>query len=421
MPEPDSATATSPRTLHVASDGNDAADGSPEQPMATIQAAIDVAAPGSTVVVGPGAYGPFVLDRPGLAVVAAPGDRPRVQGPVAIRGTHNVLLRGLDIGGVTTRYEAGVGVERSSDVSLVDLVVRGNSFGIEIVDSDQVTVADSEVTDNASGIEVHGSSPGTRIEGNRIIGNRRDLDPSRGGTGVNLYLTDGVTIVDNEIAANHTVDRADGVGVEVYASSRVVIADNRFHGNLDVLETGTDADHDCRELTIVGNVGWAEGPGEQRGMILRCAAESLVAHNTLVNLDRFAFDVSHRHGPYGASVAGLRIIDNIAVGGRAFSIDNRLPKSVVIDHNLVQRGGEAKYGSWLAFVAGRGNTRSLAEFQRWTGFQRHGIMADPRFTDAAGLDFTLRADSPAVDRAAPIDDRPFLGPAPDIGSSEYAP
>lgn len=410
-----------PTTLHVAVDGDDAADGSTGHPLATIQAAIDAGSPGSTIRVAPGDYGPFVLDRPDLSVVGEGAEPPRVQGPIRIRGTQDVVVRGLDVSGVTTRYEPGIGVERSSNVTLVDLRVHGNSFGIEIVDSSAVTVTASEITDNASGIEVHGASEGTRIEGNRIVANRRDLDRSRGGTGVNLYFTSGVTVADNEIADNHTVDRSDGVGVEVYGSSDVTISDNRFHGNLDVLETGTDADHACRHLIITGNLAWAEGKGEQRGLILRCAADSLVAYNTLVDLDLFGFDVSHKHGRYGASVAGLQIVDNIAVGGRAFSIDNRLPRSVVIDRNLTQPGRGAKYGDWLAFVAGHGNTRSLAEFRRWTRFQRHGLVADPRFSDRASREFTLRADSPAIDAGHPIPGRSFEGRAPDLGYSEYTP
>jgi len=418
---PPPAAAPGPVTLHVAAGGDDAADGSTGSPMATIQAAVDVAPPGSTIRVGAGDYGPFILDRPGLSIVAEPGERPRVQGPIRIRGTRDVRLQGLDVSGVTTRYEAGVGIDRSSGVSLVDLLVHGNSFGIEIVDSKAVTVTDSEIKDNASGIEVHGPSEGTRIERNRIVANQRDLDQSRGGTGINLYLTSGVTIAANEIADNHTADRGDGVGVEIYGASDVAILDNRFHGNLDILETGTDKDHACRGLTVVGNLAWADGPDEQHGMILRCAADSLVAYNTLVDLDLFAFDVSHRHGRYGASVGGLHIVDNIAVGGRAFSIDSRLPKSVVIDRNLTRRGRSAKYGDWLAFVDGHGNTRSLAEFRRWTGLQRHGIIADPGFSDPTTGDFTLRAGSPAIDKGRPIPDRPFLGRAPDLGFSEHTP
>jgi nitrous oxidase accessory protein NosD len=421
IPAPPSATIEGPRTIHVSSVGDDAADGSLGHPLASIQAAVDAATPGSTIRIGAGDYGSFFVDRSDLTIIAEPGERPRVTGPIQLRGVRDVRLQGIDVTGVTKQYEAGVDVRGSIGVALSDLLVHGNSFGIEIADSSAVTVTDSEITDNASGIEIHGPSKDTRIEGNRIHANQRDLDTSRGGTGINLYQTEGVTIVGNEIADNHTVGRGDGVGVEVYGSSGLSILDNRFHGNLDVLETGTDKGHACGDLRIVGNVAWAEGAGDQHGMILRCAAHSLVANNTLVDLDLFAFDVSHRHGRYGASVDGLRIINNIAAGGRAFSIDSKLPKSVVIDRNLVQRGRKATYGNWLAFVSGHGNTRSLPELRRWTGFQRHGISADPRFKDPAAHDFTLLAGSPAIDKGAQVADMEYTGSAPDIGAAEFAP
>ncbi len=421
IPSPTAAAPSSPRTIHVAADGDDAADGSAEHPLATIQAAVDAAPAGSTIRIATGDYGSFVVDRPGLTILGEPGDRPRIQGPIKVRGARDLSIGGLDVSGVTTRYQSAIDIHGSEDVTLTDLLVHGNSFGVGIFDSTGVIVADSEITDNASGIEVHGPSPGTHIAGNRIVANQRDLDASRGGTGVNLYQTSGVTVSENEIADNHTRNRGDGVGIEVYGSSQLSILDNRFHGNLDVLETGTDADHQCRDLTIVGNTTWSEGPGEQHGMILRCAAASLVAHNTLVGADLFAFDVSHRHGRYGAPVDGLRIVNNIAVGGRAFSIDSKLPKSVVIDHNLVRRGADAKYGDWIAYVTGHGNTRSLPQLRRWTGFQRHGIVGDPKFRDPAAHDYTLLPGSPAIDRGIVLPDTEYAGRGPDLGAAEAAP
>ena len=421
MPGAIAAVPSRPRTIHVAGDGDDGADGSAQHPLATIQAAVDAAPEGSTIRVAAGDYGPFVVDRPGLTIVGEPGERPRVTGPIKIRGAKDLAVAGLDVSGVTTRYQAGIDISGSADVTMTDMLVHGNSFGIEIADSTGVIVSASEITDNASGIEVHGPSEGTRIEGNRIVGNQRDLDASRGGTGINLYQTSGVTVAENEIADNHTKARDDGVGIEVYGSSHLSILDNRFHGNLDVLETGTDPDHACRDLAIVGNTAWREGPGEQHGMILRCAADSLVAHNTIVGADLFAFDVSHRHGRYGASVDGLRIVNNIAVGGRAFSIDSKLPKSVVIDRNLVRRGRDAKYGDWIAFVVRHGNTRSLAELRRWTGFQRHGVVGDPKFRDPSAHDYTLLPGSPAIDRGMVLPDIEYVGSGPDLGAAEAAP
>jgi hypothetical protein len=52
-------------------------------------------------------------------------------------------------------------------------------------------------------------------------------------------------------------------------------------------------------------------------------------------------------------------------------------------------GSTATYATHVAYVAGRGNTDSLAEFTSWTGLDIHGIQADPRFLDADGRDYRL--------------------------------
>ena len=66
----------------------------------------------------------------------------------------------------------------------------------------------------------------------------------------------------------------------------------------------------------------------------------------------------HQAGAFGGSVDGLRVVNNILVNDRAYSIDNELPRSVVIDFNLVfNQGTEAAHGEFLAYVAGHGNPR----------------------------------------------------------------
>jgi len=407
-------------TFIVSPTGDDTADGTAASPWRTVQHAVDVAASGSTIRVHAGTFAGFNVRRPGLTVTGGPGARPSITGPVRVLGTHDVVLRSFDVSDATGPYEAAVSIDRSSVVTVADSTVHGNSVGIELLSSNHVAVEANDVFDNASGIEIHTMGDGTLISHNRIHDNGRVLDSSRGGTGINVYLSSGtLTIRDNDLVQNHTPSYADGVGIEVYGSSNVVIESNRFRGNLDVIETGTDGLHGCSNLRIVGNLAYRSGSGEQHGMILRCAANSLVANNTLVGFDKFAFDVSHLHGKYGGSVNGLRIVNNIVAGGRAFSIDSRLPASVVIDHDLMWPGtASVMSGQYLAFVAGHGNTTSLATFRSWTRFERHGIRANPGFVDPSTDDYGLRDASPAVDAGIPVAGRPFDGSAPDLGYFE---
>ena len=93
---------------------------------------------------------------------------------------------------------------------------------------------------------------------------------------------------------------------------------------------------------------------------------------------------------------------------------------MVIDHDLVDPGGSsAQYADHVAYVVGHGNTDSLAEFRTWTGYDAHGIQADPLLVDPAAHDYHLRAGSPAIDAGAPVLGDKVVGSAPDIGRYDW--
>ena len=147
----------------------------------------------------------------------------------------------------------------------------------------------------------------------------------------------------------------------------------------------------------------------------------LVANNTLDGFDQFAFDIvdGTLGTAYGGSIAGLRIVNNIAVGGRAFSIDSALPASVSIDYNLVDTtGSSAQYGQYVAYTKSGGNFKTLAEFVAATGYQQHGLQADAGFVNRGGGDYRLAAGSAAVDRGAAVLGGEVKGAAPDLGCFE---
>ncbi len=118
----------------------------------------------------------------------------------------------------------------------------------------------------------------------------------------------------------------------------------------------------------------------------------------------------------GLRRAGFRIVS--VSSGKVFGIESHpLPKSVVINHNLLHNAGSG----YLATVVGVGGTTSLSVFRTWTGFEQQGLTGDPRFRDAANRDYRLRSDSPAVDRGRLVSGVTdgYRGAAPDIGRFEY--
>ena len=137
-------------------------------------------------------------------------------------------------------------------------------------------------------------------------------------------------------------------------------------------------------------------------------------------LDRvqdYAFELSDRSGgnQFANSIAGLRIVDNIVVGSPLYVIRNALPASVTLDYNLAW----PRRGACLAQLPGHGTASSLAELTRISGYEAHGVMADPRFVDGAAHDYHLAGgERGARPRDSIAPGEAYLGPAPDIGRYE---
>lgn len=413
----------------VATTGSDANDGSSTRPWRTIQRAADQTPVGGVITVRGGTYASFTIRRSGLVVQGAVGEVALVSGGnyvVLVKGVASATIRRLTIANAPNQWGSGVRVESSQNVVIDGNLIRNNrSFGIKVKDATNVQLVNNEIRKNETGIELSGAVDGARITSNRIHHNDRMVTSSRGGNGIVFTKTNGtITVTNNRLWGNrarHLTDSGyDGGAFEVYGASDLRISANVMWDNNNVMETGTDGTAPCSRITFTRNVAYGAGtvPGETQGLILRCAAASLFAHNTFDGLDTFAFYVSGS-GSYAGSIAGLRIENNIVARGRAYSIGRQVPSTVVIDHGLVQPGGTATYARYVAYVDGRGNTSSLAEFRAWTGYDRHGIQANPRFVDPAKRNYRLQPGSPAIDRGVVVIGGTVVGRAPDLGRFEW--
>jgi parallel beta-helix repeat protein len=421
-----------PTVYHVAKGGADSAAGSEADPWRTIQHAVDVAPPGSAILVHDGTFKPFAITRSGLTVAGAPGETAVIAGTtgtqyvIHVEGASNVTIRDLTVRGADVTFGSGIRVDGGSRVSVVRTTVRDNrSFGIKVKDSTDSLIVGNDIFKNETGIELSGKVDGATITDNAIHENDRMVTPTRGGNAVVFATTTGpIAVTGNRLWGNrarHLHDKGyDGGAFEVYASSDLTISDNVVWDNNNVMETGTDGSAPCDRIVFTRNVVYGAGkvPHQTEGMILRCASHSTVAQNTFDGLDTYAFYVATKRD-FAGSIVGLRIENNIVVRGRTYSLTRGIPRSVVIDHNLSRPGGtRADYGNYLAYVEGRGNTDLLGEFRAWTGYDRHGLVADPRFADQRARDYHLRAGSPAIDRGAVVVRDGYDGRAPDLGRYE---
>ena len=419
-PSANPSPAPPPSGLYVSPMGSDANRGSLVAPWRTPAHAAEVAPAGSTIYFRAGTYAGFDVTRSGLTFASYPGETAIVsdaarEDVVEFSGVTSGALRGLVVQGSTTQYGSGVKIDESTGVTVSGSTIRNNrTWGIVVVRSTRVRIEDNTITGNANGIEERYASD-LVITGNRIHGNATMVDSGRGRQGINFYKSTGpITVAGNLLWDN-------GTHFEVYGASNLNITGN-VTWNGQVMETGTDGPA-CDGNRFTRNVGYrgAGFDGSANGLILRCASNMLVAHNTLDGFDQFALDIvdGTTGVAYGGSIANLRILNNVLSGGRAYSIDSVLPSSVRIDYNLLYNtGSTAVYGDHLVYIKGIGNLDTLDAFRTRTGYDAHGRFGDPRFVNRAAGDYRLTAGSPAVDAGSEVLGDGHTGAAPDLGRFE---
>jgi hypothetical protein len=420
-------------SYYVSTHGRDTASGTRSSPWRTLQKAANSAPAGSTIYLRGGTYAGARITRSGLTVANASGEVAYVAGDAAhtnviwITGAHDVVIRGLKVKNAPATWGAGIKIDGSYRIRIDSVLAFNNkSFGILVEDSTGVTITRSEIRGNETGIQFSRAGGGSRILNNRIHHNNgmivNDATPynDRGANAVVFFRTTGtITASGNRIWGHRALSTDygyDGGAFEVYSASNVVMTKNVIYNNQNALETGSDGSVGCSNLRYTRNVtyGGADGGAPSEGLILRCASDSLVANNTFYDLSRFVFYINGG-GAFAGGIENLRIRNNLSrqTGDKIYSLDGAIPASVTIDHDLVWN----KAGASIAWKSGVGNTASLSTFRSWTGYDLHGVQADPR------LDVTTwrsRLPAPVVDRGARISGLTsgFLGRAPDIGRYE---
>jgi parallel beta-helix repeat protein len=426
----------------VATTGADTNAGTLSAPWRTLQKAATAVPAGANVYVRGGTYVGFSMTRAGSAsawitfqpygtegvVVAGDSSHTKV---IDLNGAHYVRIRGLTVTGAPNQWGAGIFVENSASwIEILGNVSYNNrSFGVKIASSTNVTVRGNEIRKNETGIEVSYGGTGVVIDGNDIHDNDRMVvntiggNDDRGANAIVLHHTSGpLTVSNNRMWNNRAVSYDygfDGGAVEIYAASGAAIVDNTMWNNQNVVETGTDGTP-CDGNEFARNVAYGgTKTGPTMGLILRCASNMVVANNTFDELDRFVFDITATATAFGGSIDGLTIRNNVAytAADKIYSIDSAMPSTVSLDWDLAFHAT----GGSIAYVSGHGNTASLATFRSWTGFDSHGVQADPKFMSRVTADFTTQSTSPAIDHGSvlsPITDG-FAGAAPDMGRFEH--
>jgi len=376
------------------------------QPYATIQAGVDAAQAGDTVLVFDGQYRGFVVSRSGTAgnriTILAAGvgavidsANPGGEG-VTINDSDYVTIQGFTVTGMPGYGIATHGATATSPMRWLE--VRGNT----VQNSGSANIYLSEVADSvieantATGSQsshgiylANGGSDDTVLRGNRCSGNAKNGihfngDLSIGGDGLHSGLT-----IDGNILYDNVANGLDMDGVQDSTVVNNVIYNNGRNG---VRAFQIDAAAGPRRLTIVNNTvsipaggGWAVKLSEDGG-------GHVIFNNILLAAD-------------GSS-------GSIAVANTSFSSES----NIVVDRfSLDGDSTTISLASWRA--SGRDAASAIGT-------------AASLFVNAGGADYRLKVGAPAVDtgrgafggKNAPTMDaagslRP-KGSAPDIGAYE---
>lgn len=220
-----------------------------------LQAAVDRALPGSTILLAPGVYAPVTVSKPlalvarepGTAIIRGPADRPLVH----VRRTHDVTLQGLRLEGGHT----GILVEGSQLVRIMHNQLQGaERAGIRLSDaSGQVVGNEVGATRGpyGTGIELANthSRPPSLIAHNWVWGQAL--------AGIDLRNAEA-TIRENLITDNGLR------GIAVAEMSLATVRANRLLDNADAAIHVIDMSHALLQGNTVlgvrpGPWGWADG------------------------------------------------------------------------------------------------------------------------------------------------------------------
>jgi nitrous oxidase accessory protein NosD len=365
----------------------------------TIQAAIDAAVPGDTVLVAPGTYVERIRIYAKEITVESSG------------GPDVTTIDGNETGTVAWIYAAPGEAPALRGFTITGGYAFGDPGGV-LVAGGPALIEGNRIVDNVGG-GVWAEFSEASIHDNTIAMNRTLGSGSFGG-GILILGSGTVNVRGNRITDN-TADSMGG-GIDLYSAGPAVVASNVITGNSAIwgggIHAGNATDAQIYNNLVAGNSAlWGGGIGYE-------ARAGRVTNNTIVgNTGRDGSAI------YASILSGaLSFTNNIVVGESEFPLVMCGPYGDPLDppsfanNDFVNRGGARFGGSCTDPTGLDGN-----------------LSEEPGIVDEPGGDYHLQPGSPVIDAGrndgAPTldfegDPRPFDGdadgtPVVDIGFDEF--
>ncbi|TDB73255.1 right-handed parallel beta-helix repeat-containing protein [Micromonospora sp. KC723] len=221
-----------PAELVVATNGNDSAAGTVAAPLRTIQRAVDLAGPGTRILIRGGTYAPtgnVQITKSGTATA-----------PITVSryGSERVLLDGeqlpgtpAPVGGSLPNAQRGVlHIEKAGHWTIVGLEIANGPYGVYCRDCHHVVFDRLVTRDNyESGLQIQGASNDNQVLNLDSYGNR---DPRKNG------------------------ESADGLAIKEGSGTGNVVRGARLWNNVD---DGFDAWLFTSPIRVENSVAWGNG------------------------------------------------------------------------------------------------------------------------------------------------------------------
>ena len=325
--------------------------------------------------------------------------------------------------------EAGI-VVQGDYVTVKNIKVMGASGyyggGILATGAPGFIADDVEVTTSRIGIYITGSI-GSEVKNSRIYLNERD--GSQAADGVRVYSTSTGTIVHDNIIYSNTEDGIEVNGcedVEVYdnliysnaaqgvysnaTSSGTIIKGNIIYSNVDhnilSYSTGTIISfNNIHGAVTSSNIKVENTSGPQiytniiysstethYGIQLNDTTGGVVYNNTLYEN---GYGIGLKDVSTGSTIKNNIIMNSIGVD---LIVDAASVTDTVIDYNNFYRSS----GNIITYNGTTYTTAEFATYKTSSSQDSNSVLSDPLFTNAAGGDFTLKPNSPAIDAGTPL-------------------
>lgn len=431
------------RVLYVARGGADSNSGSERQPFRRIQAAVDAAQAGDTVLVRGGTYAERVrlLKKQGQAgsyivVAAAAGERPVLDAGgstncgFSVEQSRFIVVRGFEISNAhDVKDEGAVAVSGSSDVVIDGNLIHGfHATGVRVHRAARVTIQNNRMIKTTAGSEKHIVNIWYSDPGNHVIRNN-DIRDATGivrvekhywdaiGGGPNFSL-DGFVGNDSDIYGNRIEGSNDDQIECEGAMANVRVFSNTLNGGANGQYALAMAPVAVGPIYIFRNIGFGFRSGfAKQGQ--HSTGHQFYYHNTFYSVNANGFTQSN------PGVSNVVCRNNIFHTGRyVLEYSDAAGPNLSFNYDNLFTTDSGRFIKW---PGNQSVARSFELFRRNTGNEASGFSIDAtqEWLDTSGHDFRLKPGSRLSDQGmllpgfnGPETPWAFTGSGPDLGALE---